>query len=531
MSKNIRTLSARYCQEQTLFEALTEAATDSGTPPAELLQTLAEQTLISPASLLGASSFYDFLKADNRGKKAYVCNGTACLLAGKQGAVRAGLAQQFSDQEIGEAACLGHCYHTGAYKIGDHCFDAQHGQEQTPEQEIPFYSHVGQSLFAAAAVAMEAGYETALAEATQISEQLTQSQLRGRGGAGFPFASKLSACAAALAGQKYIVCNADEGDPGAFSDRYLLEQRPHQVLAGMLAAGLVAGADTGFIYVRAEYPLAVGCMRAAIDEFEQLPVYTQTHFRFRVITGAGAYICGEETGLLSSIEGLRPEVRTRPPYPAQAGLYDCPTLVSNVETFAAIPWILLHGGAAFAQLGTGKSRGSKLVSLDVRFQRPGVHEVEMGISLQQLIEDYGRGFTLPVKALQVGGPLGGVVPASRFASLTLDFEAFREQGFELGHGGVIAIPESFAMMELLRHLFTYMAAESCGKCLPCRLGTEKGRLMLTRASAAQPVNRNDLDDLLETLELGSLCALGGGLPIPVRNILDHFQDELQDYFQ
>lgn len=530
MSKNIRTLSAGHQEGLTLFEALTQAAADSGTPPPEQLQALAEQTLIPPAPLLGASSFYDFLKADNRGKKAYVCNGTACLLSGKQDAVRAGLAQQFSDQEIGEAACLGHCYHTGAYQIGDRCFDAQQGPEQT-EQEIPFYTHVEQSLFAATAVASEQGYASALADAAQISEQLTQSQLRGRGGAGFPFATKLGACAAAPGGQKYLVCNADEGDPGAFTDRYLLEQRPHQMLAGMLAAGLVAGADTGYIYIRAEYPLAVARMRAAVAEFEQLPVATQTQFRFHVITGAGAYICGEETALLSSIEGLRPEVRTRPPYPAQAGLYDCPTLVSNVETFAAIPWILIHGGTAFAQLGTGKSRGSKLVSLDVRFQRPGVHEVEMGITLQQLIEDYGGGFTTPVKALQVGGPLGGIVPASQFDSLTLDFEAFREQGFELGHAGVIAIPESFAMLELLRHLFGYMAAESCGKCLPCRLGTEKGRVMLTRASAAQPVNRNDLDDLLETLELGSLCALGGGLPIPVRNILDHFQDELQDYIQ
>jgi NADH-quinone oxidoreductase subunit F len=530
MSKNIRTLSAAHREATTLFEALTDAGADTGTPSAQDLTALAEETRISPASLLGASSFYDFLKADNRGKKAYVCSGTACLLSATQEKVRERLSQQFAADEIGEVACLGRCYHTGSYQIGRHCFDAQHEQGDAAEMGIPFYSHVEPSLFSATAIASQQAYATALIEAERIHEELTRAQLRGRGGAGFPFAMKLRACAEAPAGQKYIICNADEGDPGAFSDRYLLEQRPQQMLAGMLAAGVVSGADTGFIYIRAEYPQAVARLRTAVSEYEQLPIAQQTGFRFRVIKGAGAYICGEETALLNSIEGLRPEVRTRPPYPAQAGLYDCPTLVSNVETFAAVPWILHHGGEAFARLGTEQSRGSKLVSLDVRFQRPGVHEVEMGITLRQLIDEYGGGFTQPIKALQVGGPLGGVVPAHLFDSLRLDFEAFRAQDFELGHAGVIAIPESCSMLAFLQHLFGYMAAESCGKCLPCRLGTEKGRVMLDQASAEHPLDRQTFDDLLQMLELGSLCALGGGLPIPVRNILQHFADELQEYF-
>ena len=250
-----------------------------------------------------------------------------------------------------------------------------------------------------------------------------------------------------------------------------------------------------------------------------------------MIPGAGAYICGEETALLNSIEGLRPEVRTRPPYPAQAGLFGRPTLVSNVETFSAVPWILEHGGAAFAALGTKASTGTKLVSLDWGFNNPGVHEVVMGTALERVIYDYGGGFRATMKAVQVGGPLGGVVPVEKIAALSLDFESFAGGGFLLGHAGIVGIPQDFPMIGFLRHLFTFMAGESCGKCLPCRLGTEKGRCMLVAATADSPVDGAAFDDLLETLELGSLCGLGGGLPLPVRNILSHFRTELADYFR
>jgi len=290
------------------------------------------------------------------------------------------------------------------------------------------------------------------------------------------------------------------------------------------------GADTGFIYIRAEYPLAVSRMTKSIEEFEKTVAFEQSRFRFRIVRGAGSYICGEETALLNSIEGLRPEVRTRPPYPAQEGLFDKPTLVSNVETFAAVPWIMEHGGNVFAAIGTEKSTGTKLLSLDNGFNNPGVHEVDMGTSLKKIIDDYGGGFRRATKAVQVGGPLGSVVPIEKIGNLSLDFESFEQTGFLLGHAGIIAIPEDFPMIGFLRHLFSYMANESCGKCLPCRLGTEKGYRLLKEASKNNPVNTTTFNDLLEALETGSLCGLGSGLPWPVRNILDYFPAELAGYF-
>ncbi len=534
MSQNIRALSARYYRERTLFETLLETAQTTGTPSNAQLRVLAEESMVSPAALLGAASFYDFLAEDNRNKQAYVCNGTACLLAGGQEAVRARLAAQFPDEQIGEAACLGHCYRSGAYRIGDRCFDTGAGPDSEQGEGPPFYSHTAHSVFGDNGDEGESLYrqasKTASSPPVSLLDELSISRLRGRGGAGFPFADKLAACRNAPAGQKYVVCNGDEGDPGAFSDRWLLEERPQRVLAGMLAAGLAMGSDTGFLYVRAEYPLAQKRMAEAIEAFERTPVFAESGFRFRLVRGAGSYICGEETALLNSIEGLRPEVRTRPPYPAQAGLFERPTLVSNVETFAALPWILEHGGAAFAALGTEASTGTKLVSLDQGFNNPGVHEVTMGTALEGVIYNYGGGFRTAVKAVQVGGPLGGVVPVEKITRLSLDFESFAGEGFLLGHAGIVSIPQDFPMIEFLRHLFTFMADESCGKCLPCRLGTEKGRRMLLAATADSPVDSIAFDDLLETLELGSLCGLGGGLPLPVRNILSHFQTELAGYF-
>ncbi len=373
-------------------------------------------------------------------------------------------------------------------------------------------------------------YRTALRPADEIHAELGASQLRGRGGAGFPFARKLIACAEAAGDAKYVVCNGDEGDPGAFSDRWLLELHPHRVMAGMLAAGLAAGAAVGVLYVRAEYPAAVARVRAAIDAFQASAIADETGFRFELVRGAGSYVCGEETALLNSIEGLRPEVRVRPPYPAQEGLFGRPTLVSNVETFACVPWILRHGGVAFATLGTAESTGTKLVCLDHQFRHPGVYEVEMGLPLDALLYDLGGGFRVPVKALQVGGPLGGVVPIGMTEGLRLDFESFARAGFLLGHASIVSIPAQFPMRDFLAHLFEFASAESCGKCFPCRLGTRRGYEWLREASVEHPIDAGAFGDLLETLGLGSLCALGGGLPLPVRNVLAHFGDELRPLF-
>jgi NADH-quinone oxidoreductase subunit F len=335
---------------------------------------------------------------------------------------------------------------------------------------------------------------------------------------------------------RYIVCNADEGDPGAYSDRYLLEQQCLKVVFGMVAAAYCINSDQGVIYIRAEYPESI---RNTLDIIEELLgnswlgeniCGSDFSFSLKVIRGAGAYICGEETSLLASIEGRRPEVEVRPPFPAVRGLYQQPTVVNNVESFAALPAILQMGGGAFAALGTTRSTGTKLLSLDSHFNKPGIYEVQMGFPLTKLIEAAG-GFRVPVKALHIGGPLGGLVPMSKVQELTIDFESFSSAGFLLGHAGVISIPDDFPMIDYLAHLFEFTANESCGKCFPCRLGSVRGHEMLMSArDDGQQINRGLLEDLLETMELGSLCALGGGLPLPIRNALAYFEDELREYF-
>lgn len=307
MSKNIRALSARQRDDKTLFEALTATAEQTGSPSAEQLRDLSKQRLVSSAALLGTSSFYDFLHENNRGKRAWVCNGTSCMLSGRQGKARHALSGCMSENEIGEVACLGHCYHAGAYWQGEQTFDAESSPETgSAPHSIPYHKATTQSLFTAEISDLDVFYESVLPEPEKVVAELTASRLRGRGGAGFHFADKLNACANTPTGQKYIVCNGDEGDPGAFSDRYLMEEQPHRVLAGMLAAAHVVGADTGYLYIRAEYPLAQQRVREAIDAFEQTTVYTKNRLQFHIIRGAGSYICGEETALLNSIEACDP---------------------------------------------------------------------------------------------------------------------------------------------------------------------------------------------------------------------------------
>ncbi|MCP3663863.1 MAG: formate dehydrogenase [Gammaproteobacteria bacterium] len=535
MSRNLRNLLERGCDDRTLFEALTDAAHSSGSPADSSLEEMAQQRGIAVTPLVGSRSFYDFLKLGNRGKRAYLCGGTVCRMSPHRDWVADALAEQFSQDEIGEMACVGHCYQGGGFCQDGHSGDHADLQELTEVGALssahspPFRTTSDSSLFADSVGDLTAFYQQLHKPAGVIRSALDASGIRGRGGAGFPFARKLESCAEAGGDPKYVVCNADEGDPGAFSDRWLLEQQPHRVLGGMLAAGLAIGADSGLIYLRAEYPEALERVEQAIKAYQSTPAASESGFRFRLILGAGSYVCGEETALLNSIEGLRPEVRTRPPYPAQQGLFGKPTLLSNVETFAAIPWILARGGEAFAAIGTARSSGTKLVSLDHNFNQPGVLEVAMGTPLSRVVHELGGGFRQPVKALQIGGPLGGVIPIGEIDGLTLDFESLEQAGFLLGHASIVAIPEQFPMLELLRHLFKFVADESCGKCVPCRVGSRKGERLLLNASQQKPIDRQLLDDLLETMALGSLCALGGGLPLPIRNILEHFSDELQGY--
>ena len=524
MSENIRLQTARKGLKDNVFQRLAKPGGDNATP--DEAQKIASEMRLNPSATVSVAGFYDYLTPENREHRQWVCEGTACLVSGTCQNARK------HSPDAGVAMCVGYCHAGGGMlrRDDDRGFSTGCvGESGFSAPDMPVYDYSGHGILTSDAADAQILYAPALAAPLAIVEQLKASQLRGRGGAGFEFAFKLAACAREQADRKYVVCNADEGDPGAFSDRYLLEKHPHKVMAGMYAAALAAGAEDCVLYIRKEYPESIAAVNAAIDEYRQWPDAFSGNIRFHVIEGAGSYVCGEETALLNSIEGLRPEVRVRPPWPAQYGLWGKPTIVSNVETFANIPWILQHGGDAYAGIGTDDSRGSKLISLNSLFVKPGLYEVDFGMPLEELIYQHAEGFTTQIKALQTGGPLGSIIPLSHIDGLIIDFDAFTRAGFALGHAGIIAIPQDYPIIELLRHLFRYMAHESCGKCTPCRLGTARGADMLEQADD-QPVDLHLFHELLETLETGSLCALGGGLPLPARNCLTHFRAELAPWF-
>jgi NADH-quinone oxidoreductase subunit F len=341
-------------------------------------------------------------------------------------------------------------------------------------------------------------------------------------------------CQAQEASAKYVVCNADEGDPGAFSDRYLLEEQTLKVLFGMVICGYIIGSKQGFLYIRGEYPESIKANNDALAKLRELGLLGKNilgsgfDFDMSVVEGQGAYICGEETALIASIEGRRPEVDVRPPFPTVEGLYKKPTVVNNVESLAAVPVIFKLGGESFKKIGNGKSTGTKLISLDGYFNNPGLYEVDMAAPMDFIIDEIGGGFNDDIKAIQVGGPLGGVVPVDILRTLTLDFESFDEGGFLLGHASFVCIPKSFSAVEYAKHLFAFTAHESCGKCFPCRLGATRGKEMLESAlEKDQKFSEELINDLLETMEVGSLCALGGGLPLAIKNLLEHCADEFE----
>lgn len=565
MSKNLSQLAKRAGVEQTLFQQLVfSEPKQSKEEKSQVRAKLAKEFLVGEAVVYGTGSFYDFIddgQNENANKKAYICNGSSCLCAGTQDHVNAELVKEFGKENIGHVTCLGRCAESSAFQISGHNFSGQDiknisdiAKDATTASSENFQvtctldepiltAEIGSSI---QDIAQYYQLFTTLKSNFTVDELLnnvSDSGLRGRGGAGFPTGFKWRSCLEAknLNGgtDKYIVCNADEGDAGAFSDRYLLEQRPHTVLFGMLMAGHLTGAKTGILYIRDEYPQAIINTEKAIAEITQLREMQQNFtidFTFKIVRGAGAYICGEETALLRSIEGQRPVVSVRPPFPTQSGLFGCPTVVNNVETFASIHFILdtahpdnNNGVMKYSALGNGKSTGSKLLSFDSAFNKPGIIEVAMGTPLSQAIELAG-GFAKPLKALHIGGPLGGIVPLSEIDKLSIDFESFAQAGFLLGHASIIGIPQAFSMIDYMAHLFEFTALESCGKCYPCQIGSVRGQEMIENAIAGEEkINSELLDDLLETMELGSLCALGGGVPLPIKNILQYFSDEISPY--
>ncbi|HEX2864017.1 MAG TPA: NuoF family protein [Deinococcales bacterium] len=374
-----------------------------------------------------------------------------------------------------------------------------------------------------------------------VIEEVVKSGLRGRGGAGYPAGLKWSTVAKAPGEKRYVVCNADEGDPGAYMDRSVLESDPHRVIEGMTIAAYAVGATEGYIYVRAEYPLAVQRLKTAIRQAERYGFLgsqiceTPFAFTLQIRLGAGAFVCGEETALLASIEGRRGIPQPRPPYPAEHGLFGYPTLINNVETFANVPEIARHGGDLFAQTGLGRSRGTKVFALAGRIKNGGLIEVPMGITLREVIFDVGGGLqpdeahgsVMPTfKAAQTGGPSGGFIP-EQFLDMSVDYESLAQAGSIMGSGGLIVMDSTSCVVDVAKYFMDFCRTESCGTCIPCRVGTMQMHELLDKISRFEATEDDlvKLEELSDLVQNTSLCGLGQGAPNPVLSTLKYFREE------
>jgi NADH-quinone oxidoreductase subunit F len=374
----------------------------------------------------------------------------------------------------------------------------------------------------------------------QVIDEIGRSGLRGRGGAGYPTGMKWASVRAASGDTKYAICNGDEGDPGAFMDRMILESYPYRVIEGMAIAAYAVGAHEGVFYIRAEYPLALQRVEQALRRCEERGILGDSvvgsgfGLRLRIMQGAGAFVCGEETALLASIEGRRGMPRLRPPYPAERGLWGKPTLVNNVETYALVPWIVRNGADAFASLGTRDSKGTKVFALAGKVARGGLVEVPMGTTVREIVEEIGGGIAggKRFKAAQVGGPSGGCVPAS-LADTPVDYQALTAVGAIMGSGGLVVLDESDCMVDIARYFLEFTQDQSCGKCTYCRIGTRRMLDILERLclGEGQKGDLEDLEQLALMVKKGSLCGLGKTAPNPVLSTLRYFRDEYEAHLQ
>ncbi len=430
--------------------------------------------------------------------------------------------------------------------------DPTTGQPVAHEADLPFYSRQTRRILALSGqidphriedyIASNGYFALSKAlyemgpEGIEIIEEISRSQLRGRGGAGFSTGLKWKLCHQQPGRVKYIICNADEGDPGAFMDRSILEANPHSIIEGMIIGARAIGATSGFIYVRSEYPLAVQNLRIALGQARQCGLLGQNilgsgfDFDIQLRLGAGAFVCGEETALMASIEGRPGEPRPRPPYPAQSGLWNRPTNINNVKSWASIPLIIAHGADWFAGVGTEKSKGTAVFSMVGKINNTGLVEVPMGISLRELIFDVGGGIPddKAFKAVQIGGPSGGCVPAKHLDA-PIDYDSLTGLGAIMGSGGLVVTDENTCMVDLARYFMNFVQQESCGQCLPCRWGTQVMLETLTRIcdGQGQPGDIEALERLAETVNLSSLCGLGQTAPNPVLSTLRYFRAEYE----
>ena len=545
MSKNISKLSGRKGLKDNLFKRMIDATSKS--KDGKKIKQLAEEYHVGMSTIHGAESFYEFLRPEHKEKKAWVCNGSACMCAGSQDDLKKKLENKLGKNKVGEMFCLGHCYDNTSFHYNGHNYSGKDIDKideiikgkKIDSKKINSKSFATKTILMGEDLLSVEKFKKLLSEILkkdkkEILNIIKESNLCGRGGAGFPTGIKWDSCLQQNAEKKYVVCNADEGDSGAFSDRYLLEEQPLKVLFGMIVCAYIIGSDEGVLYIRGEYPKSIEIVNGTINELKKSKLLGEnilgTNFScdLTICIGQGAYICGEETALIASIEGRRAEVDVRPPFPTVEGLYKKPTVVNNVETLAAIACILKFGAKAFSSIGNVKSAGTKLVCLDSLFKKPGVYEIDMGTPMKKIINEIGGGFIESVKALQIGGPLGGVIPIKEVEKLNLDFQEFAKAGFMLGHGGIVSIPEKFSMLKYIHHLFKFSSDESCGKCFPGRLGSYRGKEMFDQVlNKTNKIPIKLLDELLITMQKGCLCALCGAIPMPISNILKYFTHEFK----
>ena len=545
MSKNISNLSGKVGLKYNLFQKISDNVLKNHPKDNK---DIANEYNLGVSTVYGAESFYEFLRPAHREKKAFVCNGSACMCSGTQDKLKETLREKLGKDKVGTMFCLGYCYENNAFHYNGENYagkDIEKIDQIIKGEKIQQDKYFSKS-YATTSFLMD----DKLLSISQVKEQLTKflktdkkeiiktildSNLTGRGGAGFPTGMKWDFCSREKVKKKYVICNADEGDSGAFSDRYLLEDQPLKVLFAMIICGYVIGGDEGVLYIRGEYPKSIEAINGCINELKKAGLLgenilgTGFSFDIYICIGQGAYICGEETALIASIEGRRAEVDVRPPFPVTEGLYKKPTVVNNVETLAAVTGILINGAAKFAAIGNKKSAGTKLVCLDSFFKNPGVYEIDMGTPMKKIFNEIGGGYKEPIKAFQIGGPLGGVVPLNEIDNLNLDFQEFSAKGFMLGHASVVSIPKDFPMVEYIHHLFEFSAEESCGKCFPGRLGSYRGKEMFDQVkNKTAKIPLKLLNDLLVTMQKGCLCALCGAIPTPIMNILKYFSNEMKN---
>ncbi len=548
MSQNLVELIRRHhaVDAPTALEVLKRAVEEHGELNDEDRRRAAELSGLPEAAVYGVSTFYDDLLAPRGERHVRVCTGTACFAAAgdtQVEALRDGLGLDVGERaadgsvSLAETVCLGFCHSSPAIRVGG-TIDAGPGAlervlaaEERAAAEPEWFSLLDEPVLTRPGE--WAGLRHALAELGPegLLAEVEAAAVRGRGGAGFPAGTKWRFVRQAAGEQKFVVANGDEGDPGSYIDKYLMERSPELVLEGMALAGLAVGADHGFVLTRSEYPrskpsLEAAAARARAEGLLGSDVLGSGFaFDVTIVEGAGSYVVGEETALLACLQGLRGTVSARPPFPAERGVHGQPTVVNNIETLANIPFVAARGAAAYHALSpASETAGSKLVCFNERFARPTVAEVPFGLSVRELCEEVAGGLRdgARVKAVQIGGPLGGILPASRLDTV-FDFDPLAAEGCMVGHGSILAFDEATKMRDVARHLLRFGAEESCGKCFPCRIGLRRAH---EEFAADAPVDRARFEALLETLELSSLCAHGSGMPAPLRSLLRHFPDEL-----